>query len=387
MAVPMLGGVTGSTGIEARRLGRAINPIKLEQIRIALTAFLQGMNDPAIRNLKDVLENNEWHKGSVLDHTLAVATAFRELLEVSFINDPIVTDRLSRHLDAVVDPTSKNKYSRAELAYLATFLHDIGKGMVHPKDGQQIARPKVNQKTNTVEPNADGTPKTTALYHDSVGAQKAFELVMQKFDCSEKEAAFIQDIITNHMAGFFLESSLADHETIIQQAKNDKERAKLQNARDNLVPDFLKKIGYNPLIMLHTMADLMGSEGHQSPAETGFYPGLISAVFKLPRYSKIEDLENQVKAGKTILVPGSNLVEPQVRAGITADINDRVKAGKVPADKAAAIIESRVQKVMPAIKYMPGIVSADQAEEAFYTNPESKLGQAVIFDSVPTAQI
>jgi hypothetical protein len=353
---------------------RTINLTRLDEIRNALTALLRWTNDPTVRNLSTVLENNEWHKGSVLTHTLAVADAFRRLLELGFVTDAVVAGRLSRHLDVVVDPASANKLTRTELTCFASFLHDIGKGMKNPKTGEDIVKPKIK----------DGKKVTEAPGHAEVGSQKAYEIALN-LGCSQKEAEYVRDIVRNHMLGFNLESSIRDLDKKIQDAKFDGRRASFEKARAGLVPDFLKSIGYDPLIILHTMADLMGSEGNTQPTESSFFSNLILSLFRLPRCTKIEQLESLAKAGSVILVPGSASIGAEVKRSISDEIEGRIQRGEMPekqAEKARQGIEGRVAKVLAAIKYVTESTSADQAEESFYSNPGSKLGQVIIFDRI-----
>jgi hypothetical protein len=331
-----------STAVE-RGAGPSTGPTNFDRIRDILS------NHPAVLNLRSVIENNPFHKSDVLTHTERVERAGGCLLELNFISDPMVRERFSRYLEVKVD-----RYTRAELVYAATFLHDLGKGMNDPKTGKPILQTKEDGLT------------TTAFKHAAVGAPLAAEIAKSALGCSEVEAKYIQDIVEKHMEGFNLEAALVD--------KNEAQKEEIK-------ADSLKKIGYNPVVILHTLADIAGSD-HAADATNGLLVSLINSIFKirieqvsLATSNPIETLQKIEALAKrygVIIVPGDNkgFMAAQLEKMVRAEHEPKVQAGKIQPDKVEGIIAKKVKVLIEKFEFKPGEPSADKIENSFDYNNE-----------------
>lgn len=322
-----------------------------------------------VLGLRNVIENNPWHRTDVLSHTERVANGGRQILELSFLTEPVVQERLSSYLYVIIDANSSNRYSRAELAYAAMFLHDIGKGMINPKTGQPVLQ-------------VDGTGKTTALGHGPIGAPRAAEIAREALGCSDTEAAYIGNIVKLHMEGFNLAAAIT---------KGDAKKGRTVAQHEETVrAEFLGKIGYDPVIMLQTMADLSGS-AHDISADITLQTNLITSIFKIPR----QVLRPQAELGKefatavsdlakkhgVILVPGCESRERLLaclKASLMADFAQRVADGKVKADKVAGIVANLLAGLESKIEFRPGENSADAVENAFDFNKELSRNPVIL---------
>jgi hypothetical protein len=305
-----------------------------------------------IRDLTTLMENNDWHKSSVWSHTLSVVESGERLLSLEFIASPQVRERFGKILDSVVDPASALCFTRAELLYSAMFLHDIGKAMNDEK-----GRPIMQDKE-------DGT--TNALGHAKAGAAKGAEIAARELGLSPAESAFVQEVIAKHMEGFNLASAI--------EAEVKKGKAREAVEADQ-VAGFLKRINCNPAVVLHTMADLSGSEGNPL-SSIQFHAGLLESMLAIKRarvllleeaqtLSVIEDL---LKRHDMILVPGSESREAlyaRLEAAIRAELLAKVESGKIPADKVEGIIIKRLSGLKSKIEFRPGEITADMVEDNF----------------------
>ena len=95
---------------------------RFDRIKNALLARTE------ITCLASVIENNPYHKSTVLAHIQKVVEAGRSVLSLpaNLFPAPKTAERLSAHLDTVVDPSGENQYTKSELTYAAmcvTFPH------------------------------------------------------------------------------------------------------------------------------------------------------------------------------------------------------------------------------------------------------------------------
>lgn len=107
--------------------------MKIEDITISkLKSGKLKKELPEFYELKGVIENNPWHNNeSTFTHTLAVLTE----LEKFFRNNK--NTKVKKYLNERVD-----NYSRKDLLFLATVLHDFGKKETIVKNGKVSSFPK-----------------------------------------------------------------------------------------------------------------------------------------------------------------------------------------------------------------------------------------------------
>lgn len=458
---------------------------RFEKIRNIFQSWIARQSD--VSDLRNVMETNDYHRSSVWHHTQRVAQEGERLLELDFITSPRIKERLQKHLDEVIDPNSENQYTRAELVFAAMFLHDIGKGMRHPKGkvskasfsvfGEQSrqmwktltfadcidARGKItpafveqsgklkqlfesvlnqenrifeilkealaassktkhkntlfaefgeaqdliwnialearcffskkgiinpdfenkrelfrqmlnlvleNEKTvfsilelgqNIGEPviRKDETGKTSALAHAAVGAPMAAKIAMQKngLNHTEVEAKYIEFMVENHMGGFTLEDEI--------KAKEGK-----QSPQD-IIASFFNKVGQDPLIILHAMADVSGSD-FDSSAVINRHIGIINTRYTLQRKrlslaldSAIDTLDALAKDYGVFLVPGHFNIEKRIKELVEAQLAPRIAAGKIKPDKVPSIVANRVKKLMGKFQFRATQANADTVEHNF----------------------
>lgn len=133
-----------------------INKLKQGKFKEELSEFYE---------LKKVIENNSWHNNeSTFTHTLAVLTE----LEKFFRNNK--NTKIKNYLNKKVD-----NYSRKDLLFLATVLHDFGKKETIIKNGKISFFPK----------------------HEDVSVFKA-KKVLKKFALSKREKNIICGTIRKH---------------------------------------------------------------------------------------------------------------------------------------------------------------------------------------------
>ncbi len=326
---------------------------RLDRIRDIL------LSHPGVKSLGSVIENNMYHVNcSVLAHTLKVAEEGRGLLNLGFISNPAVVGRFSSYMEVVVDPSSQHQFTRSELVYAAMYLHDLGKGMNDPKSGQLILQTK-----------DDGN--TTAFKHAAVGAPKAEEIAKEALGLSEAEAKFIRDIVTKHMDLFSLESAL--------NSKPRKGWSREDHMAD-LTKKSMEKIGYNPLTILHTIADLAGSD-HDASASQTFLRNLIVSLFIIGRVrlnpnhppvgqTSFQVIDSLAKKHGVILVPAQRQEEflPRLEAIVRAEFEARAAAGKISAGKVEGITRGMLGKLTKKFEFRPGELTADAVEAGFDFN-------------------
>ena len=175
---------------------------------------------PELYKLEKIIENNGSHNNQpVFEHIISVLTALDELL-------PGVNQRIKNYLAEKIDA-----YSRKQLLFLATILHDIGKGETMKRDGNTVSFPS----------------------HEAIGSEK-LEIILPRLDLSEKERKIVMKTIKNH--GFF-------HNLLDQRANLD------LNQKISEFREMNRDIFYE--VVLLTKADLLG--GHlmkNKPEEFNF---------------------------------------------------------------------------------------------------------------------
>jgi len=120
---------------------------------------------PELYALKGTVENNPWHNQEpVFDHVLSVLENLGKIIRDS-------NKSITKLFDEIVDVNSKK-----DLLYLATLLHDIGKGETITDLGN----------------GARGCPN-----HEKKSAQIT-EKILKRFNLSPKESKIIIDIVGNH---------------------------------------------------------------------------------------------------------------------------------------------------------------------------------------------
>jgi len=174
---------------------------------------------PEFYELKDVIENNDWHNNdSVFDHTLNVLEKLEELLKD-------VKDKISDYLNQKI-----TNYTRKDLLFLAALFHDI-------------AKKETLVKNNDI---------TSCLKHEEVGAIKVKEILSQ-FDLSEVEKDLVVQIVKYHgVVHLIIEPN---------NEKLDEEFAKFRISYSNI---FLE-------LILLAMTDTLGSQlSENKPEEFNF---------------------------------------------------------------------------------------------------------------------
>ncbi|MFH1187283.1 MAG: HD domain-containing protein [bacterium] len=120
---------------------------------------------PEFFELKNCIENNEWHNNdSVFDHTLSV---LEELDKLRLKN---INNKINSYLNQKIDT-----HTRQEALFLGTLFHDIAKNDVLLKDGDKTSCPK----------------------HEEVGSKKA-QIILNRLDLSDQEKAIVVKIIKYH---------------------------------------------------------------------------------------------------------------------------------------------------------------------------------------------
>lgn len=121
-------------------------------------------NLPEIYELKEVIENNNWHNNdSVFNHTLTTLEKLEELLTNA-------KNKISSYFNQKVD-----NYTRKQLLFLSAVFHDIAK------------------KETLVENNN----LTSCSNHEEMSSQKV-KTILDRFDLSEKEKKLIIKTIKYH---------------------------------------------------------------------------------------------------------------------------------------------------------------------------------------------
>lgn len=140
--------------------------IKIEEITInKLKSGKFKKELPEFYELKKVIENNSWHNNeSTFTHTLAVLME----LEKFFRNNK--NTKINNYLNKKAD-----NYSRKDLLFLATVLHDFGKKETIIKNGKISSFPK----------------------HENVSVLKANK-VLKKFALSKREKDIVCGTIRKH---------------------------------------------------------------------------------------------------------------------------------------------------------------------------------------------
>ena len=163
---------------------------------------------PEFYELKDIVENNEWHtNSSVFDHTIVVLEKLEELLKKT-------NKKINSYLNQIVD-----KNTRSQLLFLGTVFHDIGKKETTVKDGESISCPG----------------------HEKCGAIKTNK-ILDRFDLSDTEKTIVIQIIGNH--------GVVHH---IANPKNEKSKEEYEDFKSKFSNTFLEST-------LLGMADTLGGQ-------------------------------------------------------------------------------------------------------------------------------
>lgn len=300
---------------------------RFSQIRTAL--------EPKISHLQSVMENSAYHKGSVYCHTIKVAEAVIRLLQQDVVAFPQIQARISQQLDSVVDQNSQNTYTRAELLYAAAFVHDVGKAM-----GDVMA-------------------------HAKTGAPNAATMSQEALNLSETEASFIGNLVYKHMEGFNLWSAI--------QAGPGKKGSQADHEQ-KLKAAYLEAIGYSAATIIHTMADISGCDIALDEIETSIRPHreLLVELFSIRKENVavpalLEKVQALSKKYGVILIPGLTKawIKDQLKQQLDNDFAARVKAGKVPADKAPGIMAKLLDSLTAKIECQENMPNADTIEANF----------------------
>lgn len=119
---------------------------------------------PELYDLKDVIENNDWHNDdSTLNHTLTVV---EKLLEI----EKSLNENVKSYLDQKID-----KNTRRDILFIAAIFHDIGKKEACKQVGME----------------------TSFAGHEEFGSFKV-RGILDRFELSEREKEVIVKIIKNH---------------------------------------------------------------------------------------------------------------------------------------------------------------------------------------------
>jgi hypothetical protein len=328
-------------------------------------------------------ENNNYHQSTVLAHIQKVVEAGRSVLSLpaNLFPSPKTAERLSVVLDTVVDPSGENQYTRAELTYAAMCVHDIAK-----KPG--LTQKQTNRKTKQQEDVPvwkvadDGT--TSALGHAEVGAPTAARVAKEALKLSDAEALYVEQVVRLHMRTFMLENAIAQGPgKKFKGTQEDFKRAKMEDA--------LRDIGCDPLLVLHTIADLKGSDIN-SP-DISLHLELIGLLLKIDTVRIDFANQNESKDNATPLQAFESLTkrhgvvfflgrEETLRSTLTKALEDqfapRVAAGKMPAEKVAGIVAKKIDGLLTNVECRSG-ETAEQVEGSFdYASPEQLKRRPVI---------
>tara|TARA_Y100000310_G_C20634678_1_gene790538 strand:+ start:137 stop:760 length:624 start_codon:yes stop_codon:yes gene_type:complete len=119
---------------------------------------------PEFYELKEIIEDNDWHANdTVFNHTLTTLEKLEFLLEKT-------KPEIKSHLNQII-----TQNTRKQLLFLSTILHDLGK-----------------KETKTSRNNMVVFP-----HHEEVGAQK-IKNILDRFDLSEPEKKIITNIVKHH---------------------------------------------------------------------------------------------------------------------------------------------------------------------------------------------
>ena len=119
---------------------------------------------PEFYELKNVIENNDWHHNdSVFNHTIKVLISMEKLLKKC-------NYKINKYLNKKL-----NNHSRKQLLFLGAMLHDIGK-----------------KETIVVKDNVTYCPQ-----HEIKGIRKAHK-ILRYFNLSAQEEKFVINLIQNH---------------------------------------------------------------------------------------------------------------------------------------------------------------------------------------------
>ena len=187
---------------------------------------------PEFYELKEVIENNDWHNNdSVFNHTLTVLEKLEELLKN-------VKDKISNYLNQKI-----TNCTRKDLLFLAALFHDIGKKETMVKKGNWAECPKYE--------------------HEKYGSVKV-KKILKRIDLSGNEKDIVIQIVRHH----------GDIHYILDP-KNDKLKEQYQDFKANLSNIFLE-------LILLGMADTLGGQlGENKLDEFKFRIDFYNKVIRL----------------------------------------------------------------------------------------------------------
>jgi len=294
--------------------------MNLDKMVDALCIIEEIKKLPEIKNLKNTVEDNDYHvKQSVYDHTAQVFGHVAVLVKELTKNNPCFESYLDENV---------GNFNKAALLFIASSLHDIG-------------------KPETLAVKEDG--KTNCLNHAKVGAEKVND-ILSKYGLNEKEMAYVSDVVTKHMNILNLYNSLANA---------DKPEKTFEKARKKLGDKYIE-------ILIHSKADLLACNGHpeekpvklygqefKNPIEMIDY--LLGEAFRVKHVrGTVKELEQYVKQG-TIYI--SEDFKPGVEQGLEflykQDMQKKVNKGKINPKKVNidAVVDKRVQGMMKQLRF------------------------------------
>ncbi|MGD8506525.1 MAG: HD domain-containing protein [Candidatus Bathyarchaeota archaeon] len=152
---------------------------------------------PELELLKKIIENNQWHKQeSVYHHTLNIRKEMDAILELKFIENKEVREKLQSYLERKFD-VDGGFYTRRFLLKFATLVHDIGK-----------------IDTFIVEP--EGI--TSCPNHESVGIKK-IPTIAKRFNMTEREIEYLVCLVGYHTQASVLSADSSSKNEVYMKEK------------------------------------------------------------------------------------------------------------------------------------------------------------------------
>ena len=146
--------------------------LKVEDITIEKLENNEFINElPELYELREVIENNEWHNhDSVFNHTMSVLKSCENILKD-------VNSQINSYLNEKI-----GTHTKKQLMFLANLFHDIGKKETMVQQGEDYCL----------------APK-----HEEVGAEK-LRPMLDRIDLTEKEKEFVIKLVKSHSAIHFI---------------------------------------------------------------------------------------------------------------------------------------------------------------------------------------